>query len=271
MIFTSNRYKNKNLSLIAAVFISLTGLLGLQACSSSSTPAPTPDQDASGLFKSGTAELNSSATMLTDLRAFVHNGRIIVFSVAGNLLFDGQMGTITGDDYTATVDVYETGVKTQSGVAVTGKVTSQSQITGTIAGTGNASGTFTLTFDTLYSKAATFDRVDTSSSKFIGSVYNTVPSAATNNFDFFSSTNYDLTAFTSSSNRCRIAASYLTDSSINIYQLTETLTQTDPGCTMSTTPVYTGFASVVDGTTTDDTLLYATSNGTNAHFAILTK
>lgn len=266
--------KNKGLALLTGLFIGLISLTSLQGCSSSSkTPAAIADQVASGLFKSGTAELNSGATMLNDLRAFVHEGRIIMFSVAGHLLFDGQVGTITGDDYTATVDVYEAGVKTQSAVAVTGKVTSQSQITGTIAGTGNASGTFTLTFDTLYSRGATFARIDTDLSQFIGNIYNSVPGVGTNNFDFSSATTYDFQAFTfPSSDRCNSSGTYTMESDINIYSLNETITQADPdpACTMSETPVYTGFASVIDGSSTDDTLLYAVSNGTNAQFAILT-
>ncbi|MFK5951389.1 MAG: hypothetical protein QM500_21755, partial [Methylococcales bacterium] len=236
MTVSAKHNKNKGLTLFSTLIIGFVALIGLQGCSSSSGGGTTPiaTQDASGLFKDGTAELNSGATMLSDLRAFVHNGRIIIFSVAGNLLFDGQITDITADDYTATVDVYEAGLKTQSAVAVTGKVTSESSITGTIAGTGNASGTFTLTFDTLYSRGATFARIDTSTTVFAGDIFNSVPDAATINFDFFSSTNYNLLSRSPGPIRCSDAGSFLIpDSSINIYTLDETIVQTDPGCTMS--------------------------------------
>ncbi len=163
---TNNSNKNKgssrNLSFIAVLLIGAVALFGLQGCSSgssSSAPPPPvviPDQDASGLFKDGTAELNggAGAIMLSDMRAFVHNGRILMFSVAENLLIDGQINSIKGNDYTATVDVYEAGVKTEPAVSVTGKVMTASQITGTLNGTGAGSGTFTLTFDPLYNRGA---------------------------------------------------------------------------------------------------------------------
>ena len=150
-----NHYaKNRSLTVVLVVLMAFISGFTLQGCGGGgSSPVALPNQDASGLFKSGTAELNSGAVLLDDLRAFVYQGRIMMFSVAGHILYDGQITSITSDDYTATVDVYELGVKTQSGVVITGKVTSQAQITGTVAGTGSYSGTFTLTFDTAYKTA----------------------------------------------------------------------------------------------------------------------
>ncbi|MCP4277880.1 MAG: hypothetical protein GY779_16160 [Gammaproteobacteria bacterium] len=69
---------------------------------------------------------------------------------------------------------------------------------------------------------------------------------------------------------CSSSGHYVVVNNINIYQFNETLSKyDDPGCTMSETPNYTGFASLIDGTVEDDTLLYAVTNGTNAQFAIL--
>lgn len=269
-------------SLVSTIRYFLLGLVllwGLSGCGGSSGSDPEPlAQDASGLFKDGTAQLNAGALMLTDLRGFVHDDRLIMFSVQGHILFEGQITTINSDEFTATIDVYETGVKTQSDVAVTGNVMTESSITGTIAGTGNASGIFTLTFDPLYSRGATFERVDTTQPNtsiplsFVGNVMSTMVSAETNNFNFDQVNVYDMLARIPGPIRCRSNGSYtIPDANINIYALNEEIVKADPGCTMSDTPGYTGFAAAIDGISTDDTLLYAVTNGTNAQFAILSK
>lgn len=231
------------------------------------------NQNASGLYKDGTVDLDGSAIMHDDLRAFVHDNRLLAFSVAGHLLFDGQITGITGDDYIATFDVYVQGVKTHSDINVVGKVTAQSQITGTLSGTGTASGTFTLVFDGLYNRGATFARIDSSPPlpSFEGNIMNTMVGAITTNFDF-GATFYSFTSRLPGPVRCRSDALYsIPDDGKNIYVLDEELQQQEAGCTMSEAPNYTGFSAVVDGVSTDDTLLYATSNGTNAQFAVLIK
>jgi len=283
MKLLTNRNKNKALTLFLAVFAALM-LLGLSACGgggggdNGGGSAPLTDQDASGLYKNGTLDLNGSTIMQNDVRGFVHANRIMLFSVGAKLLIDGQIDTITLDDFTATVDIYEAGVKTETGVSVTGKVRTRSKITGTLSGSGAGSGTFSLLYDRLYTRGASYARVDTKDpnsvlpKSFKGAVISSNPGVGTNNFDFPEPNKYDMIFFTSSSDRCKVFGSYsIPDSSINIYMLNEVLSQLDTGCTIPETPNYTGFAAAVDGTSTDDTLLYAVTNGTNSQFAILTR
>ncbi len=212
----SNRPVLINLKMFC--LIALFGLVGCGGGGSSTTP----DQDASGLFKDGTASLDGGALMLSDLRGFVQDDRIIIFSASGHLLFDGQIATISSDDYTATVDVYEDGVLTQSDVAVTGIVSTQSQINGTISGTGNANGTFTLMFDALYSRAATAERIEAVGhiDPFEGPVYSSVPDVTTTNFHASDLGEYGLLSFTppATFNRCSSDGNYVVVSNLNIYQ-----------------------------------------------------
>ncbi len=267
----------KKFSFTAVLFIGLLGLVGLQGCSSSSSPADTTppittDQNASGLFTGGIT-LNSG-TQRTDLRAFVHEGRIIIFSVSGHFLFDGQIDNITLDNYTATFDIYELGVKTEPALALTGTVVSESKVTVVITGTTNLDGEITLDYDALYERGASFARVDTDVVEFAGSVMNTTPDATTNNFDFSTATVYNMNNFAAGSpDLCLVDGTYgIPDSSINIYILDDAINASSAaGCTMSQSPNYTGFAAAVDGNFTDSTLLYAVTNGENAQFAILEK
>ena len=57
---------------------------------------------------------------------------------------------------------------------------------------------------------------------------------------------------------------------INLYTLTEGISDSNACDTGLFATDYTGFAAVVDGTNTDDTLLYAITNATHAVFAVLT-
>ncbi len=266
----------KKFSFTAVLFIGLLSLVGLQGCSSSSSPADTTppittDQNASGLFAGGIT-LNSG-TQRTDLRAFVHEGRIIIFSVSGHFLFDGQIDNITLDNYTATFDIYELGVKTEPALALTGTVVSESKVTVVITGTTNLDGEITLDYDALYERGASFARVDTAVTEFRGDVFSTVPNVTTIDFDFSSETRYRFSAFTGGDDLCRSNGTYVDNSSVNIYVLDESLLKGlgSTACTMSETPNYTGFAAAIDGDFTDSTLLYAVTNGENAQFAILAK
>ena len=120
-------------------FVLLFGLVGCGGGSGSG------NQNANGLFN-GNADLDPTGSMLmiNDLRGFVHNNRIIIFSIAEHILFDGAITDITLSDYTATVNLYEAGVMTQGNISVTGSVTSQSSISGTLNGTGVGSGQVTI-------------------------------------------------------------------------------------------------------------------------------
>jgi len=266
MIFTSNRYKNKNLSLITAVFISLTGLFGLQACSSSSSSVPVVNEDASGLFK-GTGTVNTS-TALADVRGFVHGTRFMFFDEAASVLYDGQITAITASDLTATVDVYVDGIKvTTTNVGVTGTVTSQSSMSLTLNGTGFASGTLSLTFDPLYNRGATI-------AKLVATTPHAWRGAATTASTFTTIDSFNDETFNGSTALGGVSCAYtgtksIPDASINIYQLSMIID--DTGACDHTGTGYTGFFAVIDGIEADDTVLFSTTNGTNANVSIMTR
>jgi len=283
MAVTSNVNKNKFLSIAASVVLGLAAVIGLQACSSSGGGTPVVEtQDASGLFKSGTANLNAGAVAPTDVRAFVHGGRIIAFSISSHILFDGQITNITGDDFTATVDLYETGEMTQADIAVTGKVTSQSQITGTLAGTGVGNGTFTLLFDNAYDTPADFVKVDNGG--FEGKAltnYSFLTDVGTNPIDtIVIESNGDVLMDVVDSNPFTINCEFEGAATVplvdkNLFGVTKDLKSTNAfntSCVL--TPLdpaikFTGFMSQLSETGTDLDLIYAVTNGTYSSFGFL--
>ena len=246
-------------------------LFGQVSCSSDSG-----NQDASGLYKNGTATLDPGVTdvMPSDLRGFVSSNRIIMFSIDEHLLFDGQITSISGSDFNATVNLYESGDMTQSGIGVTGIVTSRSSIIGTLNGTDVGKGTFSLPFDLLYDRGATSARISTSSSPdWAGPVLMITPGLATTTFGTFSSdTAYSSASTNSSTITCAHNGTIaIPNSTVNIYSLQESISQ---GLNCDSTLFasdYSGFAAVVDGVGTDDTLLYAVTNATRSVFAVLTR
>ena len=256
-------------------------VLGLQACGgggSAPPPAPLTDQDGSGIY-SGTATVDAGSTSLDDLRGIIYNNRILFFNVTGNpnVLYDGTITSITKDDYTATVDVYENGTKTQTAIAVTGKVLSADKITGTIGtagAAGNHNGTFSLTFDSIYTRGATTTRIDaTGFDKTTGTTYSPVNSTS-DNYDFRTTGLY----FGVASNTCPVANEVyvIPDSSVNIYTI-DNIDILDSGgnaCLDSYEGAdYSGLISVVDDGVggTDNRILIAYTNGTNSVFGLLTK
>jgi len=263
MIFTSTRFKNKNLSLIAAAFISFTALLGLQACSSSSSSTPpVVNENAGGLFK-GTGTVNTS-TALADVRGFVHGTRFMFFDEATKVLYDGQITGITGSDLTATVDVYVDSNKvTTTSASVTGTVTSESSLSLTLAGTGFAAGTLTLTFDPLYNRGAAEATI--APQTYLG---DTSTNANMTSINVMTGLIFD--GSTQGTADCRYDGNVnIPDASINIYQLTLVITNTGSVSCDHLGTGYTGFFAVIDGSSADDTLLFAASNGTFANFSIM--
>ena len=259
------------------IFIGL--VMGMQACGGSKgtpPPAPLPDQDSSGIY-SGTATVDVN-TDITDLRGIIYNNRFMFFSVtaAPHVLYDGTITSIIKDDYTATVDVYENGTKTQTAVAVTGKVLTATSITGTIgtAGTaGNHNGTFTLNYSNEYERAGTTARIEaTGLNKATGTTYGTLDLSSSNTFR----TDLIFVVLSTGASTCAINEVYaIPDATVNIYTINN-IDIIDPTtvCLDSYEGTgYSGMASVIDDGIggTDNRILIAYTNGTNSVFSLLTK
>ena len=254
----------------------MAAAISLLAACGGDDPAPPPapvNQNPSGLYKTGTGTLGGVA--VTDMVGFVHNNRIMAFSIAAHVLIDGSITNVSVNSYTATVNVYTDGVIEQTGVALTGSVTNGSQITGSY-GTGLSSGNFSLTYDSLYTRGATNARINTGQAGpyWGGPVMMSINAMAINDYRVLDNNFYDFNSFKSSpTTSCPHSGTITIPSSANnIYTLSESINEslsTYCDSALSATD-YTGFAAIVDGAATDDTLLYAITNATHAVFAVLT-
>ena len=272
MKFTTRSIK---LFLMMAIFA-----LGLQACGggSSSTPpaGPLPDQNGEGIY-SGTATVDQGNTDITDLKGMIYGTRIMVFSVLNHVLYDGTLTSVSSDDFTATLDVYENGVKTQTAVPASGKVLSANSIIGTmgtVGNVGNHNGTFTLNYDSIYERGATTARIEaTGFNKTTGPTYSSINST-TDNYDF----RITGMLFGIASNTCPSASEVyaIPDSTVNIYTI-DNIDILDAGGDACPSTVegsgYSGLITVVDDGIggTDNKIIIAYSNGTNSVFGILDK
>ncbi len=121
----------------------------MQGCSSSSTSANT-DANPDGYYDSGTAavKLSDDTTdlLISDLQGMVSGNRIMFMSVSEVLLYDGAITNITGNDFTATLKIYEDGVLLPDTATVSGTITTASSINGTLTGVGAGNGTFSVTY-----------------------------------------------------------------------------------------------------------------------------
>ena len=250
------------------IFIGL--VLGMQACGGSSTPAAPTDQDASGIFTgNGTIDVVAG---VSDIKAIIFNNRFLIFSVSQNVVYDGTISNITLKAMTATADVYENGVRTQIGKAVTGTVTTDSQIqTFTISGTGKGSATFDLTYNPEYkTSVATNPRINSEApNEWAGSIQNLIATQTVPNLEIFDtgtgSPNYSFQSV-STGVQCAFAGDTgIPNSAVNVYTFLEMRpTDGNINCTLSSTPDFTGYATVLSIGGADDTLWYIVTNGTHS-------
>jgi len=257
--------------LIMAVFA-----LGLQACGggSSAPEAPLPDQNGEGIY-TGTATVDQGNTEITDLKGMIYGTRIMVFSALTHVLYDGTLTSVSSDDFTATLDVYENGVKTQSAVPVSGKVLTANSITGTmgtVGSVGNHNGTFSLTYDSAYTRDATTTRIEaTGLNEATGTTYGTLDLLGGHTFQ----TDLAFSVLSTGASSCSIIDAYsIPDSTVNIYSFNNMTIRAEASCLDSYEGTgYSGMASVIDDGVggTDNRILIAYSNGTNSVFGVLTK
>jgi len=234
--------------------------------------------DPNGLYKASSGTFNSIAH--DNLRGIVYNNRFIIFSEITNFLIDGTFDNILGNDYTATASVYSNGAIDQTNVPMTGTVNNGVSFTGSL--NGNAAtlgvGTFTLNYDAEYEKDAADARIN---SVALGAEWTTTnllmfaPSRETNNYDTsVIAGTYDFPSFVGlATEGCfHFGTITVSDPSINIYSLTETITVTDIECTVSLTG-YSGYATVVDDGIggTDNIMLHAVTNGMNSEYGVFTR
>ena len=255
-------------------------LVGLQACGGgSSTPAPTPDANPTGYYDiTGTATVkeidDTTDLVVTDLQAIISNNRIMIISYAKGLVYDGTM-TIDKNSYIATVKVYKDGINPVD-ATIAGTITEGSSITGTLTGTGAGNGTFNLTYATSNNTAANITRITSSGSnaEWAGRLYDPTNKAGIDyqyQFTVTGSNNFvDLDgAVAGTFAGCSFNGTItpITGTSVYAINVTEGNTCGVGGAIRGET--YTGFAVTRTESTTDDTIVYAITNGTT--FAVMTE
>lgn len=262
--------------------LSLLILVSLIGCGGGGSSTPLPDQDGSGIY-TGTATVDVN-TDITDLRGMVYNNRVMFFSVTANphVLYDGTITSITSDSFTAEVDVYENGVKTQTAVAVTGQVRTSSFITGTIGTAGqpgNHNGTFSLIFNSAYNRPATTDRAATwpiNGGSGLWTAYG-APDLVNMEFQIRPDSSFIVTDTTGAG--CSIFDNYtIPDATVNIYQvdnfdIVDTASGGDDCIDTYEGTGFSGMFSLVDDATdgVDSRFIVAYSNGTNSVFGLVTR
>lgn len=260
------------------IFIGL--VVGMQACGGGggSTPAPT-DQDASGIYTSGTLNITSSGVVTnthSDFVGMIYNNKFMLFSIDGHILYEGTINSITLKDYSATVSVYKDGVFEENNISVSGTITTESTFTGTLAGGNHAysEGNFSVNYDAIYKNVPTFARIE--GANFTGTGYSTTD--LNTNFGF-RETNENLVGFLSepgSDPKCTYTSpnSSLTipTSDRNIYNTSSVSILENLNCPIISSG-YSGIATLLNNSvnTTDDKVFVAITNGTNSVFAIATR
>ena len=254
------------------IFIGL--VLGMQACGGGGSSAPPlTDQDASGIYTSGSLTVDPSGanTTYTDFVGMIHNNKFMLFSINGHILYEGTINSITLKDYSATVSVYRNGVNVDDNVSVTGKVTSESTFDGNLAGGNDAysTGSFSVSYDAIYKNVPSFARID--QGDFNGVAYSTIDLST-----FFSirNTTFNLIAVVTTADPKCVYTSQQDTTTIptadkNIYQISMVKIVDDTNCPIISSG-YDGMATLINKSvnTTDDRIFLALTNGINSVFAI---
>ena len=272
--------------ILISLFIAAIGI----GCGGGGGGAPAPtDQDAQGLYTTngnGTGTFSGTTETLTDIKGMVYgdlpNQKFIFFDLATNVLYEGNITSITLQDFVGTATVYHDGVMVDNAVTVSGTVTTRSTISMNLAASGNfAGGSIDGLFinpPSIFDTAATNERsaalsVTAWDSLTDGSVKMVLGGMRADAFivngdDSYSTRIQDGLA----SDRCDITGDLTIGSTKNIYIMSnEELIDVKGTCGLSLTPNYTGFASVVadDGAGKGTEMWYAITNGVNSIFTIV--
>ena len=154
----TNTIKNRtySLSFFKTLVLGLVLALGIVSCGGGGgggTPTTPVNANPEGFFDAGTASVkmtdNTADLNFTDLRTMVSGTRFMALSESQVLLYDGTITNITGNTFTATVNIYKGGVLltgAEGTATVSGTITTASTITGTLTGVGAGNGTFSVTY-----------------------------------------------------------------------------------------------------------------------------
>ncbi len=230
---------------------------------------PVSDVDPAGYYTNNgvlevmMADNTTPRLAITDLQGMVHDGQLMMLSDTENLTYAGSF-TVSGNDISGTVTVYEADVMTQKDVPLTGQITADSKITGTLSGTGAANGTFTLNYAPMVDNGPVdMDMVirrlswepvtgNPPAIPFLDMAAGARPAPAIN-----------MTSGGSGSDifdNCRFRGRMDPITATHLYRVSVTMNSCVTGDILAT-PVYTGLASVRSEASSNDRLILVMTNG----------
>ncbi len=242
---------------LLVMFLALFILI-VQGCGGSSGGGGvTPDANPMGYYIN-TSDVQGGAVAVGDLQAMVNGDRIMMMSVDNGLLYDGRITGISGTDFTADFTIYTKGEFPVTATA-SGTITTGSSITGTLSGSGVGSGTFRLLYATTNDEVADVARIENTTNatweaKVGGSIV-----AQKFTIDNMGVLTDDFPPIGGVFSNCVVMNGNITPiSGSSLYSVSVVLT----GCGSSTRDgTYTGLATSRTEAITDDTLVFAVTNG----------
>jgi hypothetical protein len=225
--------------------------------------------DPKGYF-TGNGTLNGIA--YDDLTALVYDNRVLMFSPTANVVYDISLNSPDSLDYKGTVDVYIDGLKEITETVTVSGQTDNVEINGIFdGGTGFGSGSFEVTYDTNNNTGAGTDysRIQADPAKWEGIYYSVDTIGAQMFFASDGSWGGGANAFPVCTIDNPVDPLLIPSPQANIFQVNNDIEKSSAGCQYGDTDRYSGFASVINVTGTDDGLIFVETNGTYSIYAIM--
>ena len=205
---------------------------------------------------------NTVSLHIADLRGMVYGNQFTLVSAANNLAYYATLTSLSGNNYTANVVIYQKNIP-YGNTTLSGTLVAGTSLTGTFAttGTGLGKGTFQLDYSLANSSPAAVSRIVRDSSTTLVNWRN-VSAGATyySTFQIFSSGVLQNAGPTISGNfsLCNISGTVTPIPSTALYQVIMTLASCS---TVTFNGTYTGLATSRKQTTIDDRLVVTVTSG----------
>jgi hypothetical protein len=224
----------------------------------------------SGLF-AGTGTF-AGVTDLATVKGIISNEHFMLFDEAQNVLYDGNILTYTGNDFTATVDVYKDGVNSQT-VAATGSITNQTSFALTLTGDSAdyGQGSINVVYDNGYETAATQARFKTESAHAWGGQSNSISQGYVFAFKAETDANVFTGGIKTAAKRCEYGNNGIgiPNNSVNIFVMNFDSEDTGNFNCDHVGINYKGYSAIFD-VGIDGVMWFAATNGINSTFSVLT-
>ncbi|WLQ13241.1 hypothetical protein O5O45_26275 [Hahella aquimaris] len=229
-------------SFVGSVALEIFVIIGLAACGGGGgdSGGATATVSANGLWE-GTFTENGSGTF--DVSGLFYNGRIIAISESAGAIYDGSY-TVSGSSISGNVTAYQVNGGAFATASISGTVSVQGAISVTFNTSYGSSGSMSLSFNSIYNR--------TPSLSLLAGQWNYTSGA----YSLTITVQNDGTYWGQDSDGCVVSGTIgLLDTAHNLYNASTSIAS----CGASNGS-YTGFSSLLDNVTTNDTLQVAVSN-----------